>query len=412
MTRAIFVLLLCLLGNIGFSQAVPVINKSFEGFPKKGVPKEAFNLDGWEDCGKLNFYDVTPPDIHPQDYWKVKLAPSDGKTYIGLVVRPNMTYESISQKLGGTLKADNCYAFSMDCVKSDSYKSPIAGDTQRDYNFTTPVVIRIFGSKTSCYHRQGSIMPEPELLAISPPISNTNVWQSYVFTVKPKKDYDYITIEAFYHEDAQDPYKGHVCIDNATDFIPIGCNDENALVTAFIDANKKDDVIALKENKVTKKTTIPASPDIKKEIQDEKPALILKKEKPTPKKEKILTDLNKEIKAGQKIRIENLFFAMDSVSVPKEAYDVLDEIYEFLISNKDISIEVGGHTNGLPKHNYCDKLSTERAKEVATYLIQKGIKAARISYKGYGKRKPIASNKTAKGRAQNQRVEVKILTVD
>ena len=90
---------------------------------------------------------------------------------------------------------------------------------------------------------------------------------------------------------------------------------------------------------------------------------------------------------------------------------ILDEITYFLEQNPTISIEIGGHTNDVPPHEYCDALSNERAKSIATYIQGKGISETRVQYKGYGKRKPIASNKTADGRKRNQRVELTILTL-
>jgi outer membrane protein OmpA-like peptidoglycan-associated protein len=80
--------------------------------------------------------------------------------------------------------------------------------------------------------------------------------------------------------------------------------------------------------------------------------------------------------------------------------------------NKNVVIEVGGHTNNVPAAEYCDRLSTARAKSVAEYLYGKGIDQDRITYKGYGKNKPIASNDSVKGRKKNQRVEIKILRVE
>lgn len=114
---------------------------------------------------------------------------------------------------------------------------------------------------------------------------------------------------------------------------------------------------------------------------------------------------------GQTLRIEQLYFKADSTNIEPESYPVLDEIYAFLKSNDRIIIEIGGHTNSLPEHDYCDRLSAARAKSVADYLYQKGIPEARITYKGYGKRNPIATNETVAGRRQNQRVEIKILQI-
>jgi outer membrane protein OmpA-like peptidoglycan-associated protein len=122
----------------------------------------------------------------------------------------------------------------------------------------------------------------------------------------------------------------------------------------------------------------------------------------------------KELKAGelivgQVLRIEQLFFQADSSSIVPQSYAILDGIYDFLRANENIVIEIGGHTNGLPDHEYCDRLSTARAKSVAEYIYNKGIPDERIIYHGYGKREPIATNETIEGRRKNQRVEVKIL---
>ena len=88
----------------------------------------------------------------------------------------------------------------------------------------------------------------------------------------------------------------------------------------------------------------------------------------------------------------------------------MDDIYRFLDRNKDVVVEIGGHTNNLPPAEYCDRLSEERAKAVADYLQNKGIDRNRLQFKGYGKRYPIADNRTSLGRKQNQRVEIKILS--
>lgn len=116
-----------------------------------------------------------------------------------------------------------------------------------------------------------------------------------------------------------------------------------------------------------------------------------------------------KLNVGQVLRIEQLQFQADSARIQPESYAVLDGIYAFLLENDRIVIEVGGHTNGLPEHDYCDRLSTARAKSVAEYIYSKGIPTERIIYYGYGKRVPIATNQTVEGRRKNQRVEVKIL---
>ncbi len=128
--------------------------------------------------------------------------------------------------------------------------------------------------------------------------------------------------------------------------------------------------------------------------------------------EKIMTELDKDLMVvGKTLEIKNLYFKADSTGITAKSKPALDEIYNFLNSNKGIAVEIGGHTNNIPTDEYCDKLSTDRAKHVAEYLVNKGIDRDRVSYKGYGKRKPIASNKTSAGRKKNQRVEMKILSI-
>lgn len=127
---------------------------------------------------------------------------------------------------------------------------------------------------------------------------------------------------------------------------------------------------------------------------------------------KVLPELIREkVVIGQTLRINELYFLADSTIISQESDQVLEEIYGFLKANPDIAIEIGGHTNGIPSHEYCDKLSNARAKNVAYYLYGKGIPESQIAYKGYGKRVPIASNDNQSGRQKNQRVEIKIIAI-
>ncbi|MFN0216463.1 MAG: OmpA family protein [Saprospiraceae bacterium] len=123
-----------------------------------------------------------------------------------------------------------------------------------------------------------------------------------------------------------------------------------------------------------------------------------------------MPELTRAIAQGQTIPMRLLTFATDSASIRPAVYTYLDELYEFLTENPTVTIEVGGHTNNQPNDDFADYLSTERAKAVANYLIGKGIDAARVAYKGYGKRQPLVPNTTPEGRKTNQRVEIKILT--
>ncbi|MCL4109510.1 UNVERIFIED_CONTAM: hypothetical protein GTU68_038905 [Idotea baltica] len=128
---------------------------------------------------------------------------------------------------------------------------------------------------------------------------------------------------------------------------------------------------------------------------------------------RILPELRIEtVKIGQKLEIKNIYYEADSIDLTDNSHEVLDEIYEFLKQNKEVKIEIGGHTNNLPPDEYCNTISSARAKSVAEYLYSKGIIENRITYIGYGKRNPIASNQTKEGRKRNQRVEIQIISIN
>ncbi|MBK8668045.1 MAG: OmpA family protein [Saprospiraceae bacterium] len=130
------------------------------------------------------------------------------------------------------------------------------------------------------------------------------------------------------------------------------------------------------------------------------------------KREKFIPDLDmSKITLGQKLRINELNFAADSSSITQENFDILEEVYEFLNAHPTVEVEIGGHTNTIPPHEYCDKLSTARAKKVSEFLYERGIDKKRISFKGYGKREPLTDSTSAQGRQKNQRVEIKILKI-
>ena len=130
------------------------------------------------------------------------------------------------------------------------------------------------------------------------------------------------------------------------------------------------------------------------------------------KKEKYIPELDiSKVGVGQTLRINELSFEADSTILNPESFEILDEVYEFLVVHQNVVVEIGGHTNTIPPHEYCDKLSTDRARSVAEYITNRGINASRISYKGYGKREPLTESKSSSARKKNQRVEVKILAL-
>lgn len=350
-------------------EAVPIVlrNPSFEGIPVEGGRNTRFSLDGWADCGALG---QTPPDIHPMKnggQFGVTRQPADGQSYLGMVVRQDETWELISQRLESTLLKGKCYEFTISLCRSEKYKSASSRDSSMEVEYTTPAKLRIWGGSGACNRL--------ELLAESALITSYR-WLQYNFLFKPSQNFNYIVLEAYYNTMTPFFYNGNVLVDNASAIIPVPC--------------------------VVEEPEVAAEPE-------PKPAPVA--EPPAPPKPKILEELDRsKLKEGQTIRIDQLYFAADSTAISPESFPVMNEIYDFLSANSEVVVEIGGHTNSTPSHEYCDKLSAARAKAVVDYLQGRGIPANRLQYKGYGKRNPVDTNKTAIGRKKNQRVEIKILS--
>ena len=83
---------------------------------------------------------------------------------------------------------------------------------------------------------------------------------------------------------------------------------------------------------------------------------------------------------------------------------------ELLNDIPTLVIEIGGHTDALGSDEYNRSLSDDRANAVRTYLLEHGIAEERVTAVGYGESVPVDTNETEEGRAQNRRVEFKILS--
>lgn len=117
------------------------------------------------------------------------------------------------------------------------------------------------------------------------------------------------------------------------------------------------------------------------------------------------------IREGQILPMNNVFFDANKATIKSQSTAELKRVVRFLKKNKNLVVEVGGHTNGWCSHVFANQLSQDRAKAVAEYFIEEKIDQDRIRFQGYGKNSPIATNDTPKGRKKNQRVELKILEI-
>jgi outer membrane protein OmpA-like peptidoglycan-associated protein/tetratricopeptide (TPR) repeat protein len=115
-----------------------------------------------------------------------------------------------------------------------------------------------------------------------------------------------------------------------------------------------------------------------------------------------------QLKVGTKIVLRNVFFDIDKAELRKESEAELARLLEILQNNKNINIQISGHTDsdGNEEHNL--KLSEDRANAVFEYLINKGIERYRLSFKGYGETKPIVENDSREHKQLNRRTEIEI----
>jgi peptidoglycan-associated lipoprotein len=104
-------------------------------------------------------------------------------------------------------------------------------------------------------------------------------------------------------------------------------------------------------------------------------------------------------------------FPLNSSELSSEAKKALDDLAGKLKSeNKNVYLEIQGHTDSLGSDAYNMTLGLRRAEAVRNYLnMQDGVPLHRMNVISYGKTKPIADNKTREGRAKNRRVTVVVL---
>jgi outer membrane protein OmpA-like peptidoglycan-associated protein len=115
------------------------------------------------------------------------------------------------------------------------------------------------------------------------------------------------------------------------------------------------------------------------------------------------------IETGQAVTLHDVYFNFASSEIQKKSLIVLDNFIEFLNENPDLQFEIHGHTDNIGNDNSNMILSKERAKSVYEYLKNRGVSTERMNYQGFGETRPIATNETESGRAQNRRTEFFII---
>lgn len=178
---------------------IMIFNPSFEDLPQHSTPPTL-----WENCGSLQ---GSPSDIHSSvsTFFNVRKKPQDGKSFVGMVVREDWTYEAIGQKLDEPLLRNYQYQFSIYLALSEAYRS-ISRVSRLETEFVEPTVLRIWGGDYLGHRGQ--------LLEASPPVKHTD-WQEYTFEFEPAEDWNYFILEAYYEGDFA--YNGNLLLDNCSE---------------------------------------------------------------------------------------------------------------------------------------------------------------------------------------------------
>ena len=109
------------------------------------------------------------------------------------------------------------------------------------------------------------------------------------------------------------------------------------------------------------------------------------------------------------LRVQNIHFDHNKWIIRRESLVSMDKIAEVLKKYPDIRVKIEGHTDSVDTVQYNQWLSEQRAKSVRDALIQRGIAKDRLEAVGFGETRPITSNETPEGRAENRRIEFKVL---
>lgn len=111
------------------------------------------------------------------------------------------------------------------------------------------------------------------------------------------------------------------------------------------------------------------------------------------------------VEVGTTVTLKHVLFKQGTPELLPESYEELDRVVEFLKANPKVEIELAGHTDNRGSYQALMDLSQKRVNRVKSYLVSKGIDPKRITGKGYGGTRPVASNDTEETRQLNRRVE-------
>lgn len=120
------------------------------------------------------------------------------------------------------------------------------------------------------------------------------------------------------------------------------------------------------------------------------------------------------VRQGDELQLNmpaGITFAFNSSAVQPQFEGTLNQVAQTLAQYNQTYIDVYGHTDSVGSDAYNQTLSEQRANSVASYLSTRGVNLARIATRGFGESQPVASNDDEVGRAQNRRVNIRVVPI-
>lgn len=191
-------------------EMIELLNPSFEIY----YTKTQSTLENWESC---IISDYSPPDVHSttKKYWGNMTQPFAGDSYIGMVVRPDTTFEQITQKLTAPLIENEFYSFEIYLALPQNYKSQLKNINENSENnvteknelvdFANPVKLQIWGFHDIC--DPGNKLAETQAV-------NHREWQKHVIQFQSDATYEYLAFIPYYTSD--ETYPGSILIDECS----------------------------------------------------------------------------------------------------------------------------------------------------------------------------------------------------
>ncbi|MDB5119939.1 MAG: OmpA/MotB domain protein [Sphingobacteriales bacterium] len=165
--------------------------------------------------------------------------------------------------------------------------------------------------------------------------------------------------------------------------------------TPFVMAVLVLSLYSCKTKKIAQTAPIPETTTVEKAKAEPVPETAIEKEEETAA---VPEKINYDFKTIQ--------FEFNSSVLKTFSYPVLDQIAKAIKKDPSVKFNVDGHSSAEGTVERNQTLSTDRANSVKSYLVSSGVSASNLIATGYGESKPITSNTTEAGKAQNRRVEI------